>query len=208
MVHGGACECSCEKRRPHALVEVGEPWPRTNKRTERAGRGRDHGVVAGYLRDGCLVAEAAERGADTSERCSETLCRTKSRLAGEFSTERDPDFVQALAAPGLGQGIDHETDQLLVAALRKFDRRQLWSDTVRLGRPPGAGASASCPPLERDNQKTRFREPLESTAGDVAVDPLRGGHLVRRHGQRLRTGEEERLAELAITDRIKPMHHF
>src|SRR5207247_10557132 len=104
------------------------------------------------------------------ERCSGTLCRTKSRLAGEFLTERDPDFLQALAAPALGQGIDHEADQLLVAALRKFDRRQLWSDTVGLGRPAGAGASPSCPPLERGNQKTRFHQPLESTAGDVAVD--------------------------------------
>src|SRR5207253_1768443 len=87
LVDGGACECSCEKRRPHSPVELGQPWPRTNERAEWAGRGRDQGALVGYLRDGCLVAEAAERGADTSERCSETLCRTKSRLAGEFSTE-------------------------------------------------------------------------------------------------------------------------
>jgi hypothetical protein len=127
---------------------------------------------------------------------------------GEFSTERDPDLAQTVAAPALGQGIDDEADQLLVPALRKFDRRQLWSDTVGLRRPPGAGARASRPTLERDNQKTRVHEPLESTAGDIAVDPLRGGHLVRRHGKRLRAGEEERLAQLAITDRIKPMHHF
>ena len=113
-----------------------------------------------------------------------------------------------LAARAFGQDVNDEADQLLVAALRKFDRRQLWSDTVGLGRPPRARARASRPPLERGNQKTRVREPLESTTGDVAVDPLGGGHLVRRHGQRLRTGEEERLAELAITDRIKPMHHF
>src|SRR5205807_8351418 len=83
LVDGGACECSCKKRRPHAPVELGEPRPRTNERAERAGRGRDHGALVGHLRDGCLVAEDPERGADTSERCSETLCRTKSCLAGE-----------------------------------------------------------------------------------------------------------------------------
>src|SRR5439155_15551639 len=42
FVDRGACECSCEERRPHAPVELGEAWPRTNERAERAGRGRDH----------------------------------------------------------------------------------------------------------------------------------------------------------------------
>ena len=123
-------------------------------------------------------------------------------------TERDADLAQTVATSAFGQGIGDEADQLLVAALWELDRRQLWSDTVGLRRPPCAGARASRPSLERGNQKTRFREPLESTAGDVSVDPLRGGHLVRRHRQRLRTGEEERLAKLAIADRLKPMHHF
>src|SRR5438105_4361496 len=208
FVDGGACECSCKQRRPHAPVELGEPRPRTNERAQRAGRGRNHRALAGHLRDGCLVAEPTERGADTSERCSETLRRTKPRLASEFSTERDTDLAQTVAAPACGQGIDDEADQLLVAALRKFDRRHLWSDTVGLGRPPCARARASRPPLERGNQKTRFRQPLEPTTGNVAVNPLRGGDLVGCHRQRLRTGEAERLAQLAITDRIKPMHHF
>src|SRR5436190_13916749 len=78
FVDGRACECSGKERRPHAPVELGEPWPRTNERAQRAGRGRDHRALVSHLRDGCLVAERPQRGADTSERCSETLCRTKS----------------------------------------------------------------------------------------------------------------------------------
>src|SRR5438270_4891752 len=42
FVDGGAGECSCKERRPHAPVELGEAWPRTNGRAERAGRGRYH----------------------------------------------------------------------------------------------------------------------------------------------------------------------
>src|SRR5207237_4210878 len=121
FVDGGACECSCKERRPHAPVELGEPWPRTNERAQRAGRGRDHRALVGHLRDGCLVAEPTERGADTSERCSEPLCRTKPRLASEFSTERDPDLAQTLAAPAFGQGIGDEADQLLVAPCGELD---------------------------------------------------------------------------------------
>src|SRR2546429_1440978 len=117
FVDGRACECSGKERRPHAPVELGEPWPRTNERAQRAGRGRDHRALVGHLRDGCLVAEATERGADTSERCSETLSRTKPRLASEFSTERDTDLAQAVAAPAFGQGIANEADQRLVAAV-------------------------------------------------------------------------------------------
>ena len=167
-----------------------------------------HGPLAAHPRDGCLVAEPSESGADAVQCGSERLRGTKSRLAGEFSAERDPDLVQTVAARSFGQGVDNEADQLLVAALRELDRRQLGSDPVGLGRSPGAGARASRPPLERGNQKTRFREPLEATAGDVAVNSLGGGEVVGRHRLRLGTGEEERLAKLAIADRVKPLHHF
>src|SRR5947207_783965 len=145
FVDRGACERSCEKRRPHAPVELGEPGPRTNERAKRAGRGRDHRALASYLRDGRLVAEPTERGADTSERCSETLSRTKPRLASEFSTERDTDLTQTLGAGTCGQGIGDEADQLLVAPCGELDRRQLWSDTVGLGRTPRARARPSRP---------------------------------------------------------------
>src|SRR5436309_332237 len=63
-------------------------------------------------------------------------------------------------------------------------------------------------PLDRGNQEPRFCEPLESAAGDVAVNLLGGGDLVGRHRHRLRTGEQERLAKLAIADQVKAMHHF
>jgi hypothetical protein len=59
LVDAGTCECSGEKRSPHASVELGELRPRSNERAERAGRGRDHGTVAGHLRDGRLIPEPA-----------------------------------------------------------------------------------------------------------------------------------------------------
>jgi hypothetical protein len=204
----GACECACDKRRPHAPIELGQPWLRTNERAERTGRGRDHRPLASDLRHRCLVAEAAERGADTPERSSQTLSRTKSRLAGQFSTERDPDLAQAHAASSFGQGIDDEADQLLVAAFRELDRGELRRDSVGLGRSTGARAGASRPPLERANQQARVRQPLQSPARDVAVDPLGGGDVICRYGQRLRTRVEERLAQLLIADRVKSMYHF
>jgi len=133
---------------------------------------------------------------------------TAPRLTSEFSTERDTDLTQTLAAGTCGQGIGDEADQLLVAPCGELDRRQLWSDTVGLGRTPRAWARPSRPPLERGKQETHLRQPLESAAGDVAVDPLRGGNLVRRHRQRLRSRIEERLAQLLIADRVEAVHHF
>jgi hypothetical protein len=182
--------------------------PGADERAERAGRGRDLGTVAGYLGYGGLVAEAAEGDANMIERGSQTLSRTKSRLAGEFSTEPDPDLAQAIAARSFGQGIDDQADQLLVAAPWKLERGQFRCDSIRLRRPSGAGAGTSRPPLERAKQQPRVREPLEPGAGNVAVDTVGSGDFVRRNGQRLRTRVEKRLAQLLIADRVKPVHHF
>jgi hypothetical protein len=208
LVDPGACECSYDKRCPHAPVEFSEPRLGADERAERAGRGRDHRAVAAYLGYGCLVAEAAERSADTFERGSQPLSRTKSRLAGEFLTEGGADLAQAHVASSFGQGIDNQADQLLVAALWKLERGELRRDSIRLGRPSGAGAGVSRPPLERANQQARVREPLESAAGDVAVNPLGGGDVICRHGQRLPARVEQRLAQPLIANRVEPMHHF
>ena len=166
-----------------------------------------HGPLAAHPRDGCLVAEPSESGADAVQCGSERLRGTKSRLAGEFSAERDPDLVQTVAARSFGQGVDNEADQLLVAALRELDRRQLGRDPVGLGRSPGAGARASRPPLERGNQETRLREPFESATGDIAVNLQSRGDIVGGHRQRPHACEEERLAKIAISDCVEPMHH-
>src|SRR5438105_1924393 len=91
---------------PHAAVEFGEPGLCPDERPERARRGGDHGAFAGQLRDGGLVAQLAECGADACERSAERSRRAKSSFAGELSAESDADLVYALAARTLGQGID------------------------------------------------------------------------------------------------------
>jgi hypothetical protein len=146
-------------------------------------------MVAGQLRHGRLIAEAPESGADAGQRSPERLCGTKSTLASELSTERDPDFVQTFAATVLRQRIDSEPDQLLVAAPGEFDRAQLRSHSIGLGRPSRSRTGSSRSPFEGSNQETRFGEALESASCDVAMNPMSGRHLVRRHRQLLPTGE-------------------
>ena len=127
------------------------------------------------------------------------------RLIGHIESDKDArtfgDFLYV-------QGIDNEADQLLVTPLREFDSGELRSDSVCLRRPPGPWARASCPPLEGGNQEPGFRESFEPTPRDVAVHPVRGGNLIGRHRKRLRACEQERLAKVAITDRVESMHHF
>src|SRR5207237_7025103 len=88
-----AFERPCDERRPHSSVERGQPWVRANERAKRARRGRDHSALFAHLRDRYLVTEASESGTDPAQCSSERLHRTKSRLASEFSPERDADFV-------------------------------------------------------------------------------------------------------------------
>src|SRR4051812_5547255 len=165
-------------------------------------------MVAGQLRHGRLIAEGPESGADTGQRSPERLRGTNSTVASELSTEGDPDLVQALAAPVLGQRIDSQPDQLFVAALGEFDGAQLGSHPIGLGRPSRPRPGSSRSPFEGSNQEPRVGEPLESASCDVSMNPMGGSHLVRCHRQLLRTREQERLAKLPIPKYVKPMHHF
>ncbi len=160
-----------------------------NKRAQRAGGGRDHRTVAGQLSQGRLIAEAPESGADAGQRSPERLRGTNSTFTSELSTERDPDLVQTFAAPVLGQRIDSEPDQLFVAAFGEFDRAELRSHPIGLGRPSRTRTGSSRSPFEGSNQETRFGEPFESAPCHVAMNPMGGSHLVRRHRQLLRTRE-------------------
>jgi hypothetical protein len=159
----------------------------SNNRKARNGSGCNSRQV--QVSHGRLIAEAPESGANAGQRSPERLHGTNSTFARELSTERDPDFVQALAAPVLGQRVDSEPDQLFVAALGEFDRAQLGSHPIGLGRPSRSWTGSSRSPLEGSNEETRFGEPLESAPCDVAMNLLGGSHLVRRHRQFLRTGE-------------------
>src|SRR5205807_2344925 len=184
-----ALECLRDESRPHRAVELGQARLRPNEWAEWAGRGSDHRVLVRDLGDGSLIAETAERGARASHRRAEVLRRTDSRLAGELSTERGADRANAIAARALGQGIDDKPDQLLIATLRELDRGELRRDSIGLCRPPGTGARASGPALERGNQQARLCKPLESATGDVAVYLLPAGELVGGYRGLPRTGE-------------------
>src|SRR3954467_4833324 len=164
LYDGGAFERTREERRPHSAVDRAELRVCPDKRAQRAGGGRDHRAVTGYLRDGRLIAEVPQSGANTGQGSPERLCGTDSTLASELSTESDPDLVQALAAPVPGERIDSERDQLLVAAPGEFDGAQLRSHTIGLGRPPRSRPGSSGSPFEGGNQEPRSGEPLESTS--------------------------------------------
>jgi hypothetical protein len=62
----------------------------TDEWTERAGRRRFHSAVIVDFGERCLVAEAAERGAETLEGGPERLGRPETRLSGQLAAERDP----------------------------------------------------------------------------------------------------------------------
>src|SRR3954468_5327512 len=208
LYDGGAFERTREERRPHSAVDRAELRVCPDKRAQRAGGGRDHRAVTGYLRDGRLIAEVPQSGANTGKGSPERLCGPASTLASELSTESDPDLVQALAAPVPGERIDSERDQLLVAAPGEFDGAQLRSHTIGLGRPPRSRPGSSGSPFEGGNQEPRSGEPLESTSCDVSMNLMGGSHLVRCHRQLLCTREQERLAKSPIPECVEPMHHF
>jgi hypothetical protein len=155
-----------------------------------------------------LVAETAERGADTLDGGTEGLARTESRLPRQLASELDSHLAEATEATALGQGVGHEVEEPFVVALGELERGQLGCHSVGLCRPSRTWAGPPCAPLEGGNQEPGFGEALEPAAGDVAMDLVGGRDLVGRDGQRLRAGEEERLPEVSVADRVELVHHF
>jgi hypothetical protein len=166
---GEAVDATLDETRPHASIDATRIRALGDKGPERTGRRRELRPVTLERDHGNLKAERPERLAHSLESGSNVSRLFQTGCRGELSAEVLARLAESLLPAASGDLLDQERDQLRQSAVRKFDAFELGRDAVDLGRPPGSWAAPAGPPFERNGQESSIREPIEASAGYVAV---------------------------------------
>jgi hypothetical protein len=150
-----------------------------------------------------VKAERSERIAHSLEAVAYARRGLQGGCCGEAAPEILARFAQRLFSRAGGQLPDEEADQLGEPPVGELDALELGRDAVHLRRASGTGAAPAAWALERDGEESRFREPVETAPGDVAVNAECHCDVVR--GQRLAPTArvEENPAKLGIAGRCE-----
>ena len=187
-------QCFLEEAAPHALVELARFRRRDDQRTQRTGGRHKHGPIAVEGLDRGLEAERAESVADAIERGLRSRRRPQPGLTRELTAELGADLGEARGR----NGVEHEPQQLDVAAARELERLGLGRDLIPLRGPARAGTALA--PGEDRLQVPDRHETLEAPAGNRARELERRGEIGRGGRIPAAANEGERVAEGGITD--------
>jgi hypothetical protein len=158
-----------DEGRPHAMVDASGFRALHHKGPKRTGRGRKFRPVAGEGHEGNLKAEGTERITDPFEPPPDGPGRRQSSGGRELAAEVLAHLAQCLRPPSSGNLLDQEADQLPQAAVGELDPFEFRRDTVDLCRTPSSRPAPATASLERNGEKPGFDEPVETTAGNIAV---------------------------------------
>jgi hypothetical protein len=168
-IRNEAGHATLDESRPHAMVDAHRFRALHDEGPKRTRRGRQFRPVALEGHKGNLKAEGTERLTDPFEAPSDGPRRRQSGGGGELTTEVLAHRAKCFRAPPGGNLLDQEADQLPQPAVGELDPLEFRRDAVDLGRTPCSRTAPATASLERNGEKSGFHEPVETTAGDVAV---------------------------------------
>jgi hypothetical protein len=164
-----ARQAALDETRPHAMVDSSRFRALQDEGPKRTRRGRQFRPVAVEGDKGNLKAEGTERITDPFEPPPDGPRRRQSGGGGELAAEVLAHLAKRLRPTSSGNLLDQEADQLPQAAVGELDPLELRRDAVYLGRTPCSRPAPGTASLERNGEKSGLHEPVQTTAGDVAV---------------------------------------
>lgn len=169
LIRYEASHSTLDETCPHALIDASCLRALQDEGPEWTRRGHQLRTVAADGDEGNLKAEGAKRITGPFEPPPD---RPRGRHSGggrKLAAIVLAHLAKCLRPPSSGNLLDQEADQLSQAAVGELDPFDFRRDAVDLRRAPCSRPAAATASLEGDGEKSGFHEPVETTAGDVAV---------------------------------------
>jgi hypothetical protein len=173
-----AAHTTFDQTRPHAAVDRSRLVASDNHRSERTRRRRQFDLIVLERDDRDLEAEPPESITDPLQPGPDASRLFQTGCGSQLAAKILACLAERLGAAARGNLLHQEADHLSQTPIRELDPIEFRCDAVHLGRTSGARPTPAAPTLERDHEKSGFRQAIEAVARDILMNAERDRDLV------------------------------